>query len=146
MQRKRGFIYFGIAILLAGFILFTSTNPESAHSEAGGRIIGWINAVFFGNGLTQAEQTAIVGAGAKLFGHFSLFLLDGLFFYLGFKETALRKRTSIAFLLLIGVVLSCFGEVIQIFADQRTPAFADVLIDYSGYLLPLLFATFKNAE
>ena len=134
-MRKRAFVYLGIVILLSGLIVFTSTNSGAAHSEAGGRIIGWINTYIFNGRLSQNEQSSIVGIGAKLFGHFSLYLLTGLFSLLFVKELPQKGKNKYMGLISYGLLLSILGEVIQIFSQGRSPLFSDVLLDFSGFIL-----------
>ncbi|MCR5490909.1 MAG: VanZ family protein [Bacilli bacterium] len=132
-MRKRKIVFGIIVIALTALIVFTSTNTGEEHSRAGGVIIGWINDVFFGGGLSSYEKEAIVGVGAKFLGHFSLFLLDGLFFWLFLKEFGLSEKKMAILFVAYGFLLSCAGEVIQIFSEGRYPTFNDVLIDFSGF-------------
>ena len=88
--RKRAFLFLFLVLALSGFIIFTSTNSGAAHSELGGRTIEWLNQVIFGGSLSEGEKEAIVGVSVKLFGHFSLFLLDGLFACLFLRELTLK--------------------------------------------------------
>lgn len=138
-MRKRAYIFLVIAIALAGFILFTSTNTGATHSQLGGRTIQWVNEVFFGGSLSEMEKSSIVGVAVKLFGHFGLFCLDGLFFFLFLRETPLKLRGKTLMLICIGIILSCLGEFIQLFSDGRNGNVFDIVIDYSGYMLIPLF-------
>lgn len=138
-MRKRAYLFLVIAILLAGFILFTSTNSGASHSDLGGKTIQWVNEVFFGGMLSEQAKSAIVGVSVKLFGHFSLFLIDGIFFYLFLRETHLSRKGKAVLFLSIGFVLSCLGEFIQLFSDGRNGNVFDIVIDYSGFILIPLF-------
>ena len=145
-MRKRGILFLLIFLALAGFIVFTSTNTGNSHNELGGRTIAWINEHIFASTLTEAECDSIVGVSAKLFGHFSLFLLDGLFLYLFLIETKLKRASAYLLFVLVGLVLSSIGEIVQIFSDGRYPSVFDVILDFSGFLLPLLFVFAKKAN
>ncbi|MBQ2070313.1 MAG: VanZ family protein [Bacilli bacterium] len=145
-MRKRGILFLLIFLALAGFIVFTSTNSGNSHNELGGRTIAWINEHIFANTLTASECDSIVGVSAKLFGHFSLFLLDGLFLYLFLRETKLKGKAVYLIFILIGIVLSSIGEIVQIFSDGRYPSVFDVILDFSGFFLPLLFVFARKAN
>ncbi|MCR5079041.1 MAG: VanZ family protein [Bacilli bacterium] len=143
-MRKRAYLYLVVFLALASFIIFTSTNSGASHNSLGGTIITWINNVFFSGSLTQAECSAVVTASAKLFGHFSLFLLDGLFFRLFLLETKLGKNKRTLLFLMVGLLLSIAGEAVQIFSANRYPSVFDVILDYSGFVLPFVFAYFLS--
>ena len=138
--RKRAFLFLALTVALAGFILFTSTNSGASHSELGGRTIEWLNQVIFQGTLSDGEKEAIVGVSVKLFGHFSLFLLDGLFFTLFLRELKSKSLQKALILFAFGLVLSILGEVLQLFSNGRNGNVFDVVIDYSGFLLPYAFA------
>ena len=137
-MRKRGYLFLFLTIALAGFIVFTSTNSGASHSQLGGRTIEWVNRVIFGGSLSEGEKSSIVGVAVKLFGHFSLFLLDGLFLFLFLRETRLKRVQKLGILFGFGLFLSIVGEVVQLFSDGRNGNVFDVMIDYSGFLLPFL--------
>ncbi len=143
-MRKRAYLYLILSVALAGFIVFTSTNSGAAHNALGGRTIAWINAHIFGGSLIKAECDAIVGVAAKLFGHFSLFLLDGLFFRLFLLETKLSKRMRLILFFGLGFALSATEEIVQIFSEGRYPSVFDVVLDFSGFILPAVFMFFLN--
>lgn len=75
----------------------------------------------------------------KAFGHFMLFFVNGLFgfltFYLFFKEKKNRILNTVASSLPIGLLFAVISEVIQLYVPGRAGLAADVLIDFSGYLL-----------
>ena len=83
----------------------------------------------------------------KLFGHFLLFGLSGIFTTLTLlvniiiitkKKLLIYGGISIGF----GISLASFSELIQSFVPGRAGAFTDVLIDFSGYLLFALIVVF----
>lgn len=132
-------LYLLLALGLTALIVFTSTRTGEQNDEAGGNIIEWINASVFQNQLDQEEQTSIVGVAAKLFGHFSLFLVDGLFFDLFLRTFSRLHRKRIIILLVVSLLLSSLGEIIQIFSVGRYPALRDVFLDMTGFwMAPLL--------
>lgn len=74
----------------------------------------------------------------KGIGHFGLFVLIGFFGFLTFYNFFLRKKIAVLLNLVAGLLIASISEIIQIFADSRGPAFKDVLLDFSGYLLSTL--------
>lgn len=136
-------IVFGfLALAFAGLIVFTSLRTGSSYSEAGSILGAWVNAVFFGNRLNVDEVQTIVTFGSKFIGHFSLFAVDGLFAYLFCKEFPKNKALFAVIFVVFGLFMSIAGETIQMFVEERNPSLADVLIDYSGFLLIPLVWTF----
>ena len=74
----------------------------------------------------------------KLVGHFSLFLVDGVFVYLSLYYWLKEKKdmiTLLLFTLIFGLLLASLSEFIQSFVPGRSGELLDVLIDYGGYLL-----------
>ena len=76
----------------------------------------------------------------KLVGHFSLYVVDGVFttlaIYYSFKYKNIYKiKIFLPTYLLLGVVLASVSEFVQLLALNRGFAFVDMLINYSGYFL-----------
>ncbi len=137
---KKRVIFLTIAFALSALAIFTSTRTGSDHNVLGGNFINWINVTFFSSSLSEMEKTAITGASAKLFGHFGLFLLTGLFFLLGINtfSWSIKKKAIVVFA--YGFLLSCAGEFVQLFSADRSATFYDVLIDFGGYsFAPLIY-------
>lgn len=78
----------------------------------------------------------------KLVGHFSLFVLSGVFTTLTIKffyYDENEKLWQLCFISCIfGIFLASLTEIIQTFVPGRSGEFGDVLIDFSGYLLAFL--------
>lgn len=73
----------------------------------------------------------------KLFGHFGLFLLNGI---LSIIIGCLFIKKKILFYLIIfthGLLIASITELIQLFSEGRIATFKDIMIDYAGYLLGL---------
>lgn len=115
MKKSLPYILFVLEIIISASILYTSTFSNQSNVINGGRFASFLNNVFFHGELNEFELKNMVGFGAKFIGHFLFFALDGL----------------------IALFLSSLGEIIQIFSSLRTPSIFDVLIDFSGYCLPL---------
>ena len=71
----------------------------------------------------------------KLFGHFLLYSLLGLFSYFTYNSFINKKIIAQSVNLSSGFILSVFTEFLQVFASERGPAFQDVIINFEGFLL-----------
>ena len=111
--------------------------------------------------LASADFDQINHLVRKIIGHFSLFLVTGLFgalslfFFLfkGRERKALYTSLSFTLLLVYGFLLAVLSEIAQIFAGNRGPSWNDVGIDFSGYasavvifLIIYLAITFSKAK
>ncbi|MCR5348118.1 MAG: VanZ family protein [Bacilli bacterium] len=130
---KRAWIYGIVWAAFTALIVYTSIRTGASYEEAGGRIGAWVNTHLFFNALTLVEVKTLTQFGAKLFGHFLLFAADGLFAYLTLKSAKVPTMPLVIALACVGLVLSCLGEMIQLFVEDRNPSVNDVLINYSGY-------------
>lgn len=122
---------------------------ESSGSQSLGftRMIGSAIKVIFPNSLIAQDEDYLHDFLRKLFGHFLLFGLSGIFTTLTLlvniiiitkKKLLIYGGISIGF----GISLASFSELIQSFVPGRAGAFTDVLIDFSGYLLFALIVVF----
>ncbi|MCQ2742772.1 MAG: VanZ family protein [Bacilli bacterium] len=135
----RKWVYLTLAIAFSGLIVFTSTVTGAKNNEAGGYISQWINSVFFGGRLSDLERGNLVGVAAKLFGHFSLFMLSGLFLELSLASFPKLGKASFVIFLIYSLCLSSAGEIIQIFSSGRSPQLTDVILDLCGFwFIPLI--------
>lgn len=73
----------------------------------------------------------------KFIGHFSLFLLTGLFGYLTFRER-MKIKKAVAVNTIYGTCLAVGSELLQLIPIDRACAFTDMLIDTMGYILGML--------
>ena len=147
---KKRILFLALAICLTGLIVFTSLNTGSTYSGIGSVIGQWCNRVFFGGGLNDNEVSTLVGFGGKFLGHFWLFGLTGIFYWLFLRTLRLKRNALMATLLVLGLILAGLGETIQIFTAGRFPTFADVLLNFLGFmfipLTALLFHGFHGRE
>lgn len=79
----------------------------------------------------------------KLVGHFSLFLLDGIFVGLTFYLFLMYKKSLnfwcvTLFIFLIGLLVASISEAIQLGIPGRIGTINDVLIDMAGYAVSLI--------
>ncbi len=135
---KRRWVYLAISIALTALIFFTSTRTGEENGLVGGRLINWISKTFFQGSLSQLEKDGIVFVGSKFLGHFSLYALDGLFFYLALRLFKLKRWVFIIILITYSIFIASMGEIIQISSPGRYPAIHDVFLDLTGFLMPVL--------
>ena len=136
MKKTKVLIYLLIELTISAFILFTSTYSQQHNVTEGNKIALFINRIFFANQLNQYEIKAMVGLGAKIIGHYCLFMLDGLFGFLIWKE--FKNQLSSILLLLFGFLISGLGEFIQLFSLERSASFHDVIMNFSAYVFILV--------
>lgn len=132
MKKGRLIIYIVIEIIISSFILYTSTYTQQHNINEGGEVANFINRIFFANQLNDFELKTMVALGAKILGHFGLFMLDGLFGFLAWREFKSNKATLL--FLIYALVLSSLGEFIQLFSLERSATIHDVIVDFSGYV------------
>lgn len=132
MKKARLIIYIVIEIIISSFILYTSTYTQQHNINEGGEVANFINRIFFASQLNDFELKTMVALGAKILGHFGLFMLDGLFGFMIWKEFKSNKATLL--FLIYAFVLSNLGEFIQLFSLERSATIHDVILDFSGYV------------
>lgn len=132
MKKGRLIIYIVIEIIISSFILYTSTYTQQHNINEDGEVANFINRIFFASQLNDFELKTMVALGAKILGHFGLFMLDGLFGFLIWKEFKSNKAALL--FLIYALVLSSLGEFIQLFSLERSATIHDVIVDFSGYV------------
>lgn len=132
MKKGRLIIYIVIEIIISSFILYTSTYTQQHNINEGGVVANFINRIFFASQLNDFELKTMVALGAKTLGHFGLFMIDGLFGFLIWREFKSNKATWL--FLIYALVLSSLGEFIQLFSLERSATIHDVIVDFSGYV------------
>lgn len=75
----------------------------------------------------------------KAIGHFSLFLVMGIFSTLTYYLFIEKKLYSLIIILVVGILTAVISELLQGLPGDRHPSFDDVLIDYVGYLIAFIF-------
>lgn len=134
-------IFFALFVLMSFFIIYLSTE-NGAQSSTTSNAVGEIVA-------TAAESVGIsVDRDSesyknfirKAFGHFGLFFftsITGVLTIIFLKNNPEMRKIVIYGYLGYGLILAIITEIIQTQAGDRSGNFADVLIDYSGYIIPL---------
>ena len=76
----------------------------------------------------------------KLIGHFSLYVVNGVlttlavYYVLKYKD-AYKINIFLIIYLVLGIILASMSELVQLLAQNRGPAFEDILINFSGFFL-----------
>lgn len=74
----------------------------------------------------------------KAAGHFSLFLITGVFgsiFFYSYLTDDKKIRLSILFSMSLGLLTAGLSEFIQLFVPGRSGIFTDIMIDFTGYVI-----------
>lgn len=141
--RKILFIIFAVIAIAINvlIIVLSAADGERSGSQSLGftrMIVNLINTMFPNSPITQ-DQDHLHHVVRKLFGHFLLFGVSGLFTTLTliFVDDIMKNRKieTIVFTLTIGLTIATISECIQLFTPGRAGAILDILIDFSGYLL-----------
>lgn len=153
-------IFLSLSILLNLFIIINAFIPgdESAATsfwiaDVLATIINYVKSGTINDGNIDAFSYFI----RKLVGHFSLFLLDGVFVGLTFYLFSTYKKSlnfwwASLFIFLIGFLVASISEAIQLGIPGRIGTMNDVLIDMAGYavssisLFIILFLTLRKKK
>lgn len=139
-------IFFALSILLNLFILVNAFIPgdESATTsfwiaDILATLINYVKSGTININNIDAFSYFI----RKLVGHFSLFLLDGVFVGLTFYLFLIYKKNrnfwwATLFIFLIGFLVASISEAIQLGIPGRIGTINDVLIDMAGYVISLI--------
>ena len=155
-------IIFGtIAFAINFYIIFEGFVPvESSAATSVGftdTLIDIIKSIFPSSGI-DSDREAVHAVVRKLFGHFLLFGASGLFTALTFMmldDVMIDKKLQVVLAgLAVGLSVSIFSEIAQLFAPGRFGLFTDVLLDFAGftvffaivYLLSYLIIRKKNKK
>lgn len=151
-QKYLKWIIFSIALAINLFILINSFIFGDASTAESNAITSTaadaINSVSPGS-ITKGNFEFFVGLIRKVFGHFALFGLSGVFtgwtLYLFLKDTKWSYHlTLLLYSLIIGFAIAWLSEFIQLFIPGRSGSTSDVAIDLIGYFIGVLLVIFAN--
>lgn len=74
----------------------------------------------------------------KGIGHFGVFALLGLFTTLTYYFFIKKQYLSIIITILSGLLTAILSECIQLFSEGRVGSFADVILDFGGFIITFL--------
>ena len=135
-------IFLVLCVAINIFIIVNAClNGETSAAESA-RFSNWLANVlntFFIGLINYQNSDAFAGLVRKLVGHFGLFAVSGLLtlptLFLFLRETKFtRFYWFLSASLVLGLLLACLTEFIQIFTPGRSENFVDITIDFGGYL------------
>lgn len=150
---RAGIIYASLFLLISATIFIFAGFSGDVSSSQSDFVVNVLNSIlrFFGVVLNESELAGFALFVRKFFGHFLVFLIDGVFVYLALYKLFTFKKNL--FILISGVLVMLLvagiSEFIQIFAGERNANWLDVAIDLGGATLGLLIAfafTIKTDE
>ena len=139
-------IFFSISLAINLFIIINAFIPgdESAQTSfwVADLLASLINSIR-ANTITDTNLVEFTYLVRKLIGHFSLFLVDGIFVSLTAYCYSLLKAKcpwwwNVISTLEVGLSIAVLSEFIQLFIPGRVGSVTDVLIDMCGYLIAML--------
>lgn len=145
-------IIFSIAIAINLFILVNSFLVGDASTAESNAVTSTaanaINGIVPGS-ITNNNLENFIVIIRKVFGHFGLFGISGVFsswaLYLFLKDTKWSYfLTLILFSLVIGFAIAWLSEFVQLFIPGRSGSVNDVGIDMLGYFIGVLLVIFVN--
>ncbi len=133
------FVIYGITIFMILKYSFETGEESSETSGNVTEIVGTVVETIAPDKVdTDSPEFAVFVR--KAFGHFGLFAVNCLFGYLAIQ--VLLKKDLYNFLIILGVggFLSIITEVIQGDVPQRAYSVTDMLIDFSGCIVGVIFS------
>ena len=134
-----------IALIINLFILVNAFIPAGPSTSESNWIVEPIKEVTNAikpNTINETNIGTVSSVVRKLVGHFSLFLVSGVFTSLSLiyirKELYEKLWLFFVFSCSFGLFLAILTEIIQLFIPGRSGEIGDVLIDFSGYLVALI--------
>lgn len=142
MKTNKKLILFTTLTILWTIVIFSFSlqNGEESSRLSGG-IVAWIVEVIFPADFPYVEQMeTIVRKGA----HFTEYFILGIFASLTVRETKSTRPVLTAWI--IGTLVACCDETIQLFSDGRAGQVTDVMLDSSGVLCgcAMLYILYKK--
>lgn len=136
-------IMFGIAVAINIFIIVNSCivgEVSAKESSAVAEVIETVINTIQENTINESNIEVFKNIVRKSIGHFSLFLVNGVFttlavYYFTITEKWYKFYLLFAMTLGFGLIIAGVSEMIQIFTDGRVGAWSDIGIDFAGYAL-----------
>ena len=145
MSKKRiviRWIIFVIAIAINVFIIVNSCIPGPQSSKESFQFTNVVKDVINAikpNTVVESNFNNFHAFCRKLFGHFSLFLIDGVFSTIAIHDIIRNKKIDtilwkILIPLFFGIFVAALTEIIQIIVPGRAGLLTDILIDSAGFI------------
>ena len=134
-----------LAVVIDIFIIVNACLPSGPSTQESNWVVepakNIIN-TFKANTINDSNIKVFSSFIRKFVGHFSLFLLSGILTTLSIKFIYYNQERKFARFMIIscisGLFLAILTEFIQLFVPGRSGEIFDVLIDFSGYIIPTL--------
>lgn len=125
-------------LVLLGTVVFIFANSRQIGSVSSGRsqqATALLNNLLarLGSGRVLSEYTV------RKLGHFAEFMLLGFWFTLTLRVYTRRVLAFIAWPLLGGLIIAVLDEFSQLYVQGRTSQVTDVMIDFAGVIVGILF-------
>ena len=144
-KKKRNillYIFLSLSILMNAFLVFQSALPPDS-SMSWSNIALDVAKTFVPTTQGNDGTTYIADVNAsdlirKLIGHFSFYLIDGVFvsLYAYYQFYYSKDKQPMIFLItVVGVFFSILTELIQMLVPGRSGDIIDMLINFGGYVL-----------
>ena len=138
-------IIIAIAIVVDVFIIVNACLPAGPSSEESGWVVSVLSSIINGikpDTINPNNVDSFSSVVRKLIGHFSLFVVGGVFTTLSIKYIYYNFKQRFVIFVIIscisGLFLAFLTELIQLFVPGRSGEMRDVFIDFSGYIIPVL--------
>lgn len=146
MSKKRiviKWIIIALAIALNVFIIVNSCIPGAASSKESHQFTDVVKNVvnaFKPNTIVETNYNDFHALCRKLFGHFSLFLIDGVISTISIQDIIKNKKCDkilwqILIPLFFGLFVAALTEIIQLIVPGRAGMITDILIDFAGFVV-----------
>lgn len=126
---KRFFLFLGLTILWILFIFSFSMQTGEESSEISGGIVERIVALIFSSNFQHADMLEHLIRKAA---HFTEYFILGVFASLTVRETKCKRQFFAPWM--IGTLVACCDETIQLFSNGRSGQVTDVMLDSAGVL------------
>ncbi len=136
MQKNlKKWIYLTITILIVAFIFYNSIQNGESSSEASTFVLNFVNDLIASIGL----KIKLSGHFIRKLAHFIEFFALGVFLMLTFKAFTNKLFSILGFPMFFAIFIPVIDEFIQIYSPGRSSSVKDVLLDFCGAFVGILF-------
>lgn len=140
MKNKRN-IFILLTLLWVGIIFLFSLQPADTSEQISTGLGQKLMEMFFPN--MSEEGWEILHFLIRKAGHFTEFLILGIFSTLTTLQTKIRRKKCAG--VVFCVLVATMDETIQLFVDGRSGQVSDVILDSSGALVGIVIMSLTNA-
>ncbi|MDD4085254.1 MAG: VanZ family protein [Acidaminococcaceae bacterium] len=131
-------VYLFLSIAMLAFIFGNSLLDAGGSREGSLFVTALVQRVsdWLGFAVTPGRLHVLTRKGA----HFAEYALQGIFLVKAFAAFGVRRKVSLPYILLAGLLTAVIDENIQLYSAGRSGEVADIMLDFSGTLLGILVA------